>query len=333
MSMETDKHECASTSMPENKTINALGGIMKEKVELISWTQNPIETIWLLWEASRTQKELPSMDELKSHMKREVPKEFEVREIFIKILESAIPVSENISFTFLLKNVSIAFREQLVRHRIGVKVGDRVGMDYFPDIHDSTWWSQSMRVLNMGEFADKEAYHIPENIKKDPELLDSYKEHMHQCQIEYKNLVANGVPAEEARQVLPLATQHRISWTLNLATLSHIVKKRSCSILQLSFWEPVIMGMIEELCEKVDPIFRDLVTPPCMKKDDFVGCKFELDNEKRLEGSDPLPCCALWASKTGQDIAKLKATRPDFLEMCKKYESFWRRNVFNGKKL
>ena len=43
------------------------------------------------------------------------------------------------------------------------------------------------------------------------------------------------------------------------------------------------------------PLFRDLVRPPCIDGgDNFTGCKFTLDNEKRTVGEDPLPPCSLW---------------------------------------
>ncbi len=308
-----------------------MGVIMQSQVKLISWTRDPLETIYLLWQASRTQEEI-SMQHLKFNLLKSPTLRDNVIEIFRKVLQSAIPVSENISFTFLLENVSIAFREQMVRHRVGVKVGDRIGVDIVPDIHDSTWWSQSMRVLDMRDFAERGAYEIPESIDKHLSGKDTFIRAMHYIATAYQILIDSEIPAEDARMVLPLATQHRISWTLNLSTLKHIISKRSCWILQLGLWEPIITGMIEELCRKVDPIFRVLATPPCMSGDNYTGCKFVLDNSNRILGIDPLPPCSIYCHKETNGIPGLHE-REDFLLMVDKYKRFWRRDAHTGKML
>ena len=306
---------------------------MQVNVELISWTKDPIETIYLLWEASRKKEAIPTIEELKLVLHTDPELADRVFETFQKVLTSAIPVSENINFIFLLENVSISFREQMVRHRVGVKVGERIGMDYFPDVHDSTWWSQSMRVLDMGDFAEKTAYNIPDSIRVNEEALNVLQTQMHCAAQAYRELIKLGIAAEDAREVIPLATQHRISWSLNLATFAHILSKRSCWILQLGLWEPVLMGMLEELCEKVNPIFSILATPPCMKGDFFKRCCFDFDNEKRCKGEDPLPPCSLYLSHTDVQPENLKEIedRKDFQKMCLKYKKFWRRDVSTGK--
>jgi hypothetical protein len=309
---------------------------MKPKITLLSWTHNPIETIYLLWEASRKKVNLPSITDLQDTMDFEPALRAEVQDTFLKVLSSHIPVSENINFVFLLENVSVAFREQMVRHRVGVKVGDRIGMDYIPDIHDSTWWSQTMRVIDMGNFYTDEGYHIPESIENDPVALQTYKNTLYFIQLAYNELVKKSIPPEDARMVIPMAAQHRISWGMNLSTLAHIVSKRSCWIAQLGLWEPVIMGMLKEVCEKVDPIFSILATPPCMKGDEFVGCLHELDAGKRVTGEDPSIPCALYCSKRypeGSKVLQDIRVKENFQDMCLKYIKFWRRDVNTGKAL
>ena len=192
----------------------------KPKVTLIAHTHAPIETIAAIWKASREEgTEIKPATYIKFQKRRGIliSERKEAQELFVKVLESGIPVGENVSFTFLLENVSIAFREQMVRHRIGVKVGERMGVDIIPDLADSTWWSQSMRVLNMGEFANNGAFEIPESIvNSNTQIRNAYITHMQRTQNLYRYLINGNIPAEDARNVLPLATQHRITWTLNL---------------------------------------------------------------------------------------------------------------------
>lgn len=277
---------------------------MQPTVKLVSWTKDPIETLYHLWLASRSDGDVPSVADLLDDgrsVERSMLEEHAVQarradmmKTFEQILDAGIPVAENVSFVFVIDNVSIALREQMVRHRIGVKVGDRVGMDHAPDLADSTWWSQSMRILEMSEFAQRGHYLEPEMTDEQQGVYDEAMQHAEQA---YVRLVESGMPMEDARNVIPLAATHRISWTLNLAALKHIIGKRGCWILQLGIWEPIIKGMVEELATKIHPIFRKLIAPPCVKGDCFKGCHFNIDNERRLEGEDKIPPCSLWLAQ------------------------------------
>lgn len=320
---------------------------MEPTVKLVSCTEDPIETTYVIWEASRKR-------HLEPHINREYLKRCrdeakcrklklggckdkmadlgdEVNRLFLQIIRDGVPVAENINFTFLLDHVSIALREQLVRHRVGVKVGPSLGVDMVPDLGDSTWWSQSMRILDMGAFADDEAFLLPEVVARDPLARATYVNSMAESQQAYKELLRAGIPMEDARNVIPLAATHRISWTLNLAALQHIVGKRGCWILQLGLWGPVIKGMIEELATTIDPCFRELITPPCLKGDKFVGCHFIEDNERRIDGKDKLPPCSLYLQhhKSGV-LMKPHWEGAEYERMMNEYSQLWQRDPITG---
>ncbi len=313
---------------------------MKEKVTLVEWPRFPIETVYYLWEAARNNDPIqftPESLSLESEGDPELKKR--IRTTFEKVIDSSIPIAENLNFTFLLENVSISFREQMVRHKIGVKVGERLGVDMFPDIHDSTWWVQSMRVLDMGKFADTNLYRTPESIETaHPDLKLAFEGAMHVSQETYKVLLQAGIPIEDAREVIPLGAQHRLSWTLNLSALMHICKKRSCWIPQIGTWGPIIEGMIEELSKKIDPYFRRLVTPPCIKGNQFKGCVYKLDNEKRVDREDPLLPCPLYLFNENKDGEPIFASRKQYeamspvhyVELEKKFENLWGRDLDTG---
>jgi hypothetical protein len=299
------------------------------RITLLSWTKNPIETIYQIWEASKSNRPIEEILKESAPIQN-VNDERRVMEVFQKVIDSKIPVAENLDFVFLLENVSISFREQMVRHRIGAKVGPRLGCDIAPDLADSTWWSQSMRILDMGKFADEGRYRVPEGLTQ--EQGEQFMVAMKVSQDCYNRLVEAGVSSEEAREVIPLGATHRITWKLNLAALQHIIGKRGCQILQLGLWEPVIRGMVDELATKVHPYFRQLICPPCMKGDTFKGCLFKLDNERRDNGIDNMTPCTLWlGAEEHRFMTDAQEKWPKFDVLCERYGSLWQRNAWTGK--
>lgn len=274
---------------------------MNVKVELVSGTAHPIETVYHVWEASKTDGPVPSVEEIV----RTPALQNKARELFWQVIRQKIPVGEHIGFIFMLSNVSVSFREQMVRHRVGVKVGDRIGTDIVPDLDQSSWWSQSMRIQDMGHFASRMQYRIPKTLdgkKVSHPLATNAKELWHNTmdsiELAYNALVHAGVPMEDARDIIPLGAQHRISWALNLQTLLHVLGKRGCWILQLGLWGPIISGMISELVAKVDSSFQELLVPPCINtKSQFSTCLYPVENQRRLDGQDDHPVCPLFVCR------------------------------------
>jgi len=325
---------------------------MTPKVTLLSWTQDPLETVYSVWKASKDEEPLMSTAAV-----RNCVDPAEVRDLFRRVIAQRIPVGEHVDFVFMIEGVSVSWREQAVRHRIGVNASpERLGVDMVdvrivPDLSDSSFWSQSMRIQNMGRFADNRAYRLPDTVAKDLELSVAYAALMHDIQELYNRLVEAGVPMEDARELIPLGAQHRISWRLNVGSLQHIVGKRGCWILQLGIWGPVIEGMITELVDKVDPIFGELVTPPCLDRDDFKGCIYHEENRRRYTGDDAHPPCPLHfryhhiperkgnsadiaASHTEEVQSRFKLRMaPEMRERAEQYKHFWWRDPYTGERL
>ncbi len=265
------------------------------EVTLLTATDLPLETVYSVWMASKNDDPLLTPEWVRDNVPRE-----EVEDLFRRVIAQRIPIGEHIDIVFMLSNVSVSWREQACRHRIGnVIAPERLGIDIVPDLANSSWWSQSMRILNMGNFATNGAYRMPEAVlAKGPAAIEQFRQTMLTIEESYNDLVASGVPMEDARELMPLGAQHRISWKLNIGALQHIIGKRACWILQAGLWGPVIMGMIEELATKVHPIFRELATPPCIKRDsegndNFAGCVFHEECNRRYTGEDDLPPCPL----------------------------------------
>lgn len=296
-------------------------------VTLLSWTNNPVKTLYQIWECSRNNKPLSVIEAEYSYV--------EGAKLAKKLMQAKVPVVENIQFVFALENVPVSFREQMVRHRIGVHVGDNMGVDIVPDLADSTWWSQSMRILDMSKYGHAGKYYTPEWFKKNPEELEKFESLHKLISSAYAEWVEKGCPMEEAREVIPLGATHRITWSLNLASLLHIVGKRACWILQAGYWHPIIVGMIKELREKVDPIFADLADPPCIKDDQYSECCFKLDNERRVSGDDKLPPCPLYyyhEQPAGKSVNAKESFR-DHIDTVIHFGEFWGRDPWVGNRI
>ena len=300
---------------------------MHTKVTLISNTAYPLETLYKVWMENRDPNIHLDIGQIKDTVD---PKE--VRRIFEALIKSDISVVQNIHFTFKLENISIALREQLVRHRIGVNMDGRVGVDYVPDLTDDGIWIQSMRVLDMGTFYQKNAYEIPEEIAKDEDALEAYKHCMATCEATYRCLTDLGVSRENARMVVPLSVQHDMFWTLNLGALCHILKKRGCWIPQYGLWKPIIVGIVDELANKIHPAFRSLTQPPCVANGKFIKCHFPEDIARRLDHSDPLPPCPLvcadeaiedWMNNRGTVEKVTEADIALFIDMKNNFNKLW----------
>lgn len=315
------------------------------KVTLLTWTKNPLETVFAVWWASKDEKILLDPARLAKYGTGQ-PTIEEVEELFRAVIAQRIPIGEHIDFVFMLENVSVSWREQAVRHRIGVEISpERIGVDIIPNLADSSFWSQSMRIQNMGDFATNDAYRLPASIKGEVRLKMIFREAMDHIEGAYNALVKAGVPMEDARELIPLGAHHRISWKLNIGALQHIIGKRGCWILQLGIWGPVIMGMVKELATKIHPVFRELVCPPCIKGDNFHECIYMEECRRRLDGSDQLPPCPLHLFQHELGIQPIdmdaaidaanEADVPlklDMIARAEQYRKFWGRNPYTGAK-
>jgi len=316
------------------------------KVTLLNWTPLPLETVFSVWEQSKTEDPL----RLPQQIKDEVDPA-EIEKLFRAVIKQRIPIGEHIHFIFVMENVSVSWREQAARHRIGTKfsperVGADIVMDEIPNLADSSWWSQSMRIQDMGKFATNHAYRMPQSILEHPEsdrLETLYTSQMESIEHTYNLLVEAGIPMEDARELIPLGAQHRISWDLNISSLQHIIGKRGCWILQLGIWGPVIMGMVEELVKKVHPIFSELVTPPCLDGDEFTGCVYEEESRRRYTGDDKLPPCPLHlnyhnlpSEHRGTLLTIIDQVevpmKEEMIKRAEDYRKFWNRDPYTGER-
>ena len=171
----------------------------------------------------------------------EVSKE-EMTKLINKVMESGhTSTVEHVSFTFAIDGVSRALSHQLVRHRI------------------ASYSQQSQRYVQNEESG---GYIIPSKIFKS-EYMEAFDEHMLQIFEFYEEMVANGIPAEDARYILPNAMTTKIVVTMNCRSLINFFGERLCACAQ---WE--IRRMAQKMmgaCREIYPeVFKD-IGPKCFQ--------------------------------------------------------------------
>ena len=148
---------------------------------------------------------------------------------------------EHAVFTFGIEGVSRALTHQLVRHRM------------------ASYSQQSQRYVDGGNFD----IIIPDSIQSDEKALASFQNAILQTQNVYKQLTELGVSKEDARFVLPNASDTRIIMTANARSLFNFFKHRCCARAQ---WE--IKHLADEmlrLVKQVAPAIFECAGPSCLR--------------------------------------------------------------------
>lgn len=146
---------------------------------------------------------------------------------------------EHVSFTFAIEGISRACTHQLVRHRI------------------ASYSHQSQRYVKAVDFERI----IPNTIKNKPDAKEKFEKLMEEISNVYNEFVEMGIPAEDARFVLPNAAETKIVVTMNARSLLHFFEERCCNRAQ---WEIRAMAnmMLAEV-RKVAPVLFEKAGPTC----------------------------------------------------------------------
>lgn len=166
-----------------------------------------------------------------------------IRKVLTTIMTSGhFSTLEHASYTFAVEGVSRALTHQLVRHRL------------------ASYNQQSQRYV---KFKEEPPIVRPASVDTNPEAAQAFDEAIEACWQAYDKLVQAGVPAEDARYVLPNACETKIVVTMNIRELMHFFSNRCCNRAQ---WE--IRELAWKMLELVRPtapfIFRT-AGPGCMR--------------------------------------------------------------------
>jgi thymidylate synthase (FAD) len=151
-----------------------------------------------------------------------------------------LSVIEHASFTFSVEGVSRALTHQLVRHRI------------------ASYSQQSQRYVSM----NRASYIIPPSIALDPDAKKEYETLMNQIWKAYAEL-AQKVPKEDARYVLPNACNTNITVTMNARELTHFFSLRCCRRAQWEIRKMAWLMLLE--VRQVSPILFENAGPGCVR--------------------------------------------------------------------
>lgn len=164
-------------------------------------------------------------------------------------------------FTFRISGVSRALTHQLVRHRM------------------ASYAQRSQRYCVEDGFE----FVTPGSISSKPEANELYQSVIGDIQKAYDQLISLGVPAEDARMLLPNACASVICVKMNLRELIHFCNERLCACAQ---WEIRAMtrAMVKEVLA-VEPAFEHILVPKCEAHYPYCFCT---ETKRRSCGRHPV---------------------------------------------
>jgi len=138
-----------------------------------------------------------------------------------------------------VEGVSRSLTHQLVRHRI------------------ASFSQQSQRYVPQSD----PDYVTPPTIARDPTIKAVFENQVNEAWTTYAALRRRGVPAEDARFVLPNATRSSIAITMNARELRHFFELRCCIVAQWEIREMAEMMLVE--VQRVAPAIFERAGPSC----------------------------------------------------------------------
>ncbi len=209
------------------------------EVKLIDHATMPLEK---LYAAFRTCYSSDTPIEIWNKIKAEKISHEKVREFIVERLKTghASPL-EQVVFWFGIANVSRSLSHQFVRHRIGI-----------------SFEQQSQRYVKFKQ--DKLAFVLPQSWSR-AGLEDEFAELLAKTSELYARALNAGVPAEDARFVLPNAAPTNFHVMVNFAEMLHICDLRLCVRAQWEIRKMVALMRLE--IKKVLPEIAVFLQPKC----------------------------------------------------------------------
>ncbi|MEA5076789.1 MAG: FAD-dependent thymidylate synthase [Coriobacteriia bacterium] len=164
---------------------------------------------------------------------------------------------EHASYTFAIDGVSRALTHQLVRHRL------------------ASYNQQSQRYVT---YAEEPSFVTPPSVAGDPAVAGAFATATRAAFDAYRALVDAGVPAEDARYLLPNAMETKIVVTMNIRELLHFFELRCCKRAQ---WE--IRDLALSMLALAEP------TAPYIFMDAGASCRRGPCREGKMTCGDPYP--------------------------------------------
>jgi thymidylate synthase (FAD) len=191
--------------------------------------------------------------ELLEHMSEEA-----VRRVLKTVITSGhTSTLEHASYTFAIDGVSRAMTHQLVRHRL------------------ASYNQQSQRYV---AYDSEPVFVVPPTVAADPVARAAFDDACATAFEAYRAQIDAGVPAEDARYLLPNARETKIVVTMNVRELLHFFELRCCRRAQWEIRE-VALAMLA-LAE---------ATAPYLFMDAGASCRRGPCGEGKMTCGDPYP--------------------------------------------
>ena len=212
---------------------------MAIQVTLLSHSENPMRS---LYEAYRTCYSALTPQQVHARIEDDRITDEQMREFIQERLKTghASPL-EQVWFEFAISGVSRAFSHQFVRHRVGISFEQQ---------------SQRYVTYKGGKFP----FTVPDTVKR-AGMEDRMVDLFDRVGDLYEELVAAGVPAEDARFLLPNATNTNFHVTVNFQSLLHICDLRLCTRAQWEFRK--VAALMRSEVMKVEPALGKYLQPKC----------------------------------------------------------------------
>ncbi len=184
--------------------------------------------------------------------------EGDIRRVLRTIITSGhTSALEHASYTFAIDGVSRALTHQLVRHRL------------------ASYNQQSQRYVT---YAAEPVFVTPPSVAADPAAAAAFAAATASAFAAYRALLEAGVPAEDARYLLPNAMETKIVVTMNVRELLHFLELRCCRRAQ---WE--IRELACAMLELAEP------TAPYVFADAGASCRRVPCREGKMTCGRPYP--------------------------------------------
>ncbi|MBP5313339.1 MAG: FAD-dependent thymidylate synthase [Eggerthellaceae bacterium] len=149
---------------------------------------------------------------------------------------------EHASFTFAVEGVSRALTHQLVRHRL------------------ASYNQQSQRYV---KFNAGVPVVVPHTVEEDNRAKEVFDNAVDSAAKAYEELLSLGIPAEDARYLLPNAAETKIVITMNARELLHFFNERCCKRAQWEIRE-LALEMLS-LAKEAAPYIFMCAGAPCVE--------------------------------------------------------------------
>lgn len=207
-------------------------------------------------------------------------------------------IAEHISFTFAIEGISRACSHQLVRHRAGIVFSQQ--SQRYVEIKEN--YNELSSLINQfkEEVKLESKNQAIQTLYKLKEIASKYFTSVDDANpveycldlVRYLKAVSEGMPPEDARQVLPNATKTNLVMTVNYRQLIHMCNLRLCTRAQKEIRE--LFTEIKKSVELWDERLASYLVPQC----EVLG----VCSEAKCCGRKPRLTSVLEKSQIAEDI-------------------------------